>query len=407
MSPPSQTTAYSPDSTRANAGHAGFFLRESVGSLGDLGTFVPIFIAMVRLAGMDAATMLVFAGLMSIVTGFVFRLPVAVQPMKAIAALAMAGVLTPPQVCVAGVSVGACLLLLSAFGLIGWLHRHIPQPVLRGVQLAVAAKLLLKGLHLGFFELGTGALRGFRGPDGLIVFLAAAALLLWFRKRWQPVLLGLIVLGLLAATIREPAVLTSAGISLWTPRFVSLSASAASGLWDGALAQLPLTLLNSVFAVALLAESLFPAARRQAGPTRMAVSVGLMNLLACPFGAMPACHGSGGLAAQYGFGARTGWSMVILGMVKLGIGLLCGATVLAWLQAFPETVLGVFLLVAGFFLAHASRFWQSRPNLAIAALVAAVSLATGILPLGFACGWIAYVLFTRAPAAKPTVPGGS
>jgi len=31
-----------------------------------------------------------------------------------------------------------------------------------------------------------------------------------------------------------------------------------------------------------------------------------MNLTSVPFGGFPMCHGSGGLAAQYRFGARTG-----------------------------------------------------------------------------------------------------
>jgi hypothetical protein len=87
-------------------------------------------------------------------------------------------------------------------------------------------------------------------------------------------------------------------------------------------------------------------------------------------------------------------------VVKLGIGLVCGTTVLMWLQAFPETVLGVFLLVAGVSLGHASRCWQSRSGLVVAVLVAAVTLASGMLPLGFAGGWVAYVLLTRTSAAR-------
>src|SRR3712207_8572781 len=44
---------------------------------------------------------------------------------------------------------------------------------------------------------------------------------------------------------------------------------------------------------------------------------GAMNLLLAPLGAMPMCHGAGGVAAQHRFGARTGLAPVLLGVVLL------------------------------------------------------------------------------------------
>ena len=60
--------------------------------------------------------------------------------------------------------------------------------------------------------------------------------------------------------------------------------------------QLPLTTLNSVVAVCQLSADLFPA--RPVQPKLVSVSVGLMNMMGAWFGAMPCCHGAGGLAAQ-------------------------------------------------------------------------------------------------------------
>ena len=60
--------------------------------------------------------------------------------------------------------------------------------------------------------------------------------------------------------------------------------------------QLPLTTLNSVVAVCQLSADLFPA--RPVQPVLVSVSVGLMNMVGAWFGAMPCCHGAGGLAAQ-------------------------------------------------------------------------------------------------------------
>lgn len=73
-----------------------------------------------------------------------------------------------------------------------------------------------------------------------------------------------------------------------------------------------------------------------------------MNLVACTFGAMPTCHGSGGLAGQYRFGARSGASVVIFGVVKLVLGLVISeAWLVEVLRRFPKALLGIMVLAAG------------------------------------------------------------
>ncbi|KAI5392559.1 variant 2, CCR4-NOT core ubiquitin-protein ligase subunit mot2, partial [Lathyrus oleraceus] len=57
---------------------------------------------------------------------------------------------------------------------------------------------------------------------------------------------------------------------------------------------------------------------------KVSVSVGVMNFVGCWFGAMPCCHGAGGLAGQYRFGGRSGASIVFLGIGKLLIALVFG-----------------------------------------------------------------------------------
>ena len=380
---------------------ARMLLGEATGALGDLGTFVPIVIALVVLVGMDAATILVFAGLANLVTGLVFRVPIAVQPMKAIAVLAIAGTLTAGQVSLAGMLVGICVMLLAAGGLIERLGRIIPPAVIAAIQLAVGAKLVLKGLDMGLFDRASGSLRPLLGPESLTVLAGAGALLMLSCKRWRLGALGLIALGAVVAAVKEPGLLTHWRVELWRPGLVSTGASDVGNIARGALVQVPLTLLNSVFAVSALAGKLCPNNARRVSPRRVAVSVGLMNMVACPFGAMPICHGSGGMAAQYAFGARGGLSMVILGAAKLLAGLLLGGVALAWMQAFPETVLSAFLVLAGLMLAHASGFWKSRICQVVAAVTVGVYFAssvvldTGFLPAGFAVGWIVHAVWTR------------
>lgn len=70
----------------------------------------------------------------------------------------------------------------------------------------------------------------------------------------------------------------------------------------------------------------------------MACSVGVLNLIACTFGGMPMCHGAGGLAAQYRFGARHGASMVFLGSVKVILALALGGALMHLLEVKPSCV---------------------------------------------------------------------
>lgn len=372
-----------------------FWLGEVAGAFGDIGTFIPLLIGVVRFADMDAATILVFAGLTHLITGWAFRIPMAVQPMKVIAALAIAGELTGAEVSVAGLSVAICLLTLAWTGWIHRLDRMIPPVLTSCIQLTVASKLVVKGLTLvGLSVQGLGlSLRGV-----LLVVLLALTFMAIIRlpQYGQYLILTLILAGFAWACTTDPTLWTSGGgLSVWRPKLIALDSMALSGIWKGGVAQLPLTLLNSVFAVTLLAGQLFPTRAARVSTTKVALSVGLMNLLTLPFGALPVCHGSGGLAAQHACGARTAWSMFVLGTIKLTLGLLCGAAVLKWFQAFPQTILGVFLMTAAWTLASASRFWISRAGIICAVVTVATYWISGCLPLGFALGWLTYVLLSR------------
>ncbi len=366
-----------------------FLLREAAGALGDFGTFVPLAVGMVQIAGLDAGTLLVTAGLANIWGGLLFRIPVAAQPMKAICALAIAGALSGSQAVMAGLCVGISMALLGMFGLIKTLARVVPDPVLRGLQLVVGCDLLLSGLRFSFSAFSTAAL------------LAAAAIpVLWLlRRRLEWAATGLLVVGLGLAAWQVPALLIVPQITLWQPHWMAFDSSSLSGIWRGGLPQFPLTLLNSVLAVAALAAHLYPQHAARLTPARMAVSVGVMNLVVCPLGGMPLCHGSGGLAGQHKLGARSSVSMYLLGSAKLVLGLLFGGLALAWMKAFPKPVLGLFLLLAGWSLAEASRAWKSRAATWVSAAMLAVNYAAGSLLAAFGAGWLVWFWARRIKEA--------
>src|SRR3990172_4072167 len=86
---------------------------EAGGALGDLGTFIPLLLAMVHQCGLQFGPSLLAAGLMNIVTGLAFGIPMPVQPMKAIATVAIAEGMNESQIIAAGIATGAMVLLLA------------------------------------------------------------------------------------------------------------------------------------------------------------------------------------------------------------------------------------------------------------------------------------------------------
>ena len=170
--------------------------------------------------------------------------------------------------------------------------------------------------------------------------------------------------------------------------------------------QIPLTILNSVIALCALSLDLFPT--RPASPRRLALSVALMNLICCPFGAMPMCHGAGGLAAQYRFGARTGGSMILLGGAKIVLGLLFGGSLLLWLRAYPASVLGVLLLFSGWELALVCRDQRTRVDFSVMLITTGACMAVNTA-VGFVVGWLMAALlvwgiFRPEPLQPDNVP---
>ena len=201
---------------------------------------------------------------------------------------------------------------------------------------------------------------------------------------WQTALV-LFGLGLALAVWKQPDVVLSLGVRVtfptWSPPAWSDFLVAFP---KAALPQIPLTTLNSVIAVCALSADLFP--DRKAEPRRVSISVGVMNVVAAWFGAMPMCHGAGGLAGQYRFGARTNGSILFLGGVKLLVAVLFGSSLMALCQVFPAGVLGVMLAVSGLELALVTRDQTSRVDAYTMLLTAGVCLGLNNIALGFIVG---------------------
>jgi MFS superfamily sulfate permease-like transporter len=191
--------------------------------------------------------------------------------------------------------------------------------------------------------------------------------------------LGLVV-------VANPGILSSIHLGFNLPHWVPLTWDDFRGsFFRAALPQIPLTTLNSVIAVCALSVDLFP--DRAAQPRKVSLSVGLMNLVSGWFGAMPMCHGAGGLAGQYRFGARSSTSILFLGSVKLILGIFFGGSLLAILHVYPKSILGVLLSISGLELSLVATDQTERTAATVMLGTAAAVLALNNTATGFAIGW--------------------
>jgi len=377
-----------------------FDRNELAGSFGDVGTDLPLLVGLVAASGLDGASVFTVFGALQIFTGLVYGLPMPMQPLKAMAALAIAQKLPGSLLFGGGLAIGATMLILTLSGGLGLLARWIPRCVVRGIQL---------GLGLSLASL---ALKGFIPSEGGLGWVLAATgffamLALWGSRRVPP---GLLVLGLgaiwaLASGLHLGVIKDGLGITL--PSFrVPSPADILTGFWVLAIPQLPLSLSNSVIATEQTIRDLFP--ERRVGIRKIGFTYSFVNLVAPFFGGVPVCHGAGGLAGHYTFGARTGGSVVIYGALLLGLGLFLGGPLQEVLGIFPRPILGVVLLFEALALLGLVRDQAgSVRDLSIALLVGVVAFG---VPQGFAValilGTLVYYGFRRFGTSVADEPAG-
>jgi len=316
-----------------------FDRNELAGAFGDIGTDLPLVIGMILAAGLHSASVLVMFGLMQLFTAFVYRVPMAVQPLKAVAVIVITQHIAPGVLYGGGLAIGIAMLILTLTGGIDWLARVVPRAVVRGLQLGLG--LQLATLALGNYVQRDGA-RGY--VLAAIAFVIIIALL--GNRRFPPALfaIGLGVIYAVAFKLDSSAIASTIGSMGFTlPQFQRPSVSdVIAGFVLLAIPQIPLSLGNSVLATRQIAKDLFP--ERGITVRKLGLTYAAMNLVNPWLGGVPTCHGSGGLVGHYTFGARTGGSLVIYGSIFLVIGLFFAAGFQQVVEVFPLPVLGVLLL---------------------------------------------------------------
>jgi len=378
------------------------------GSLGDLGTLLPIVVGMILINRLSPTTVFLAFGLFYLMTGFYYRLPIPVQPLKAVGAIAIAypNQITESVIGAGGILFGLLLLVLSLSGMVDRLAKLFTQPVVRGIQLALGLIFLKKGIELivtqkVFLSGVDGKLSEYpiNLAMGFIVFALVLALL---DNKKFPAALAALAFGIIAGLALGGFQGQSFSIG---PTRVELISPSFGDFWTAfimlILPQVPLTIGNACVGTADMCGSVFPnstlLSRTKAG--RFALTMGLANLPAGLFGAVPMCQGTGGLAAHYRFGARTGGAPVMIGILFVVLALVLGELGFAILALLPNSVLGVLLIFAGLELCPLVRSLQSNEEFFVALLIAGIALAVPNMAWAFGIG-IAVDLFLRRTKTK-------
>jgi len=370
-----------------------FGLREWSGAFGDIGTDLPLLVGMLIASGMSPGRVLILFGVAQILSGLIYRMPMPVQPLKAVAALVIAQGIGGSIITGAGLAIGVIMLALSLSGTLERLARLIPVSVVRGIQFGLGAKLCL---------LAVSGYIGSQGWQGYVLALAAAALTVGLAGRARsPTALLLLAMGAGAAWLGG---LTGPAEWRLSPAPDAWGVPSIHDVWTGclllALPQIPLSLGNSVLATRELAADWFPA--HQVTVRKIGLTYSLFNIGTAVMGGVPVCHGSGGMAGHYAFGGRTGGSVIIYGgfYICLGLAVVCGAQNM--LAFFPLPILGVILIREGLVL------MDRLHGLSGDRLGWKVALLVGILAAGVANGFlIGMIAGTALVAVSQRIPAGS
>jgi sulfate permease, SulP family len=375
---------------------------EMAGSLGDLGTLLPLAMGMILINGLSPGGIFLSVGIFYILSGLYFGVTTAVQPMKVIGAYAVASALSARQIWAATLIMAVLLFIIGATGFIGWIRRFTPKPTIRGVQLSTGVLLMVQGVKC---MLGSSTIQSLHHaaepylawqevlgiPIGIPIGVAGLLItLLLLDNRKLPA--GLVVIGFglaLGLGLGAHRDMSAFGLQVGLPKLMPFGWPAkidfTFAFFALALPQVPMTIGNAVLANADLSQEYFGEASRKVTPRACCLSMALANLLAVLVGGMPLCHGAGGLAAHYRFGARSAGSNLIIGFFMVGSVILLGDGLLQLFNLIPLAVLGVLLFFAGAQLAMTILDSQTRADIFIILTMLALTL-TSNLAVGFMAG---------------------
>ena len=372
---------------------------EFAGSLGDLGTMLPLAIGMIVLNKLYATNVFILVGFFYIASGIYFKVTTPVQPMKVIGAYAIAVGLTPTQIVASSLWMGIFVLFLGTTGLIQTIGKYTPKSTVRGVQLGVGVVLMVKGLKLMIMPDPNLAIQSL-GPFSMSIILGAVGLVLTLfllDNKKLPAALVIIILGIaLGILIGKPLRAEAFNWSIHYPKLIPYGwPSLNDFLWVLpvlVLPQIPMTIGNAIISNTDVMHEYFGEHAHRATYRSVSNTQGVADIVSFFLGGIPMCHGAGGLAAHYRFGARTAGANLIIGGIFVALALIFGENMVAILNLLPFSLLGVLLVFAGLQLALMIQDVEDRKDLFVVLLMLGIALASN-LAVAFIAGIIvAYAL---------------
>ncbi len=357
---------------------------EFAGSLGDLGTLLPLAIGMIVINGLDPTGVLLMIGLFYILSGAYYRVTVPVQPMKVIGAYVIVAGMTQTEISASALIIGGLLIFLGVTGFIHIIGTYTPQSVVRGVQLGVGSVLILRGIefmlkpepYLAVQNLGPIGIGLVLGVTGAIVTIAL------LNNRRLPAAVVVIFGGILVSLLLGKPIEGTISLGLYLPKpfpyGIPTGADFFLALTLLVIPQIPMTLGNAIISNADLTREYFGKNAKMTSYKALANSQGLANIGSFVFGGIPMCHGAGGLAAHYRFGARTAGSNLMIGIIFLGLAVLFGPSALSILHLLPLSILGVLLVFAGCQLCLMIKDVKKKTDLFVVVLILGTTLATNL-----------------------------
>ncbi len=381
---------------------------ELAGAFGDLGTLLPIVVAMIFINKLSPTSVFLAFGIFYVVSGYYYRLPIPVQPLKAVGAIAIAypAMITESVIGASGIIFGAFLIVASLTGMIDQLAKLFSQAVVRGIQLTLGLIFLKKGIELiiskDVFMSGVqGRLAEY--PVNLIIGIVVFGIvLLLLDNKKLPAALAALAIGIVSGIALGGFAGHTLSLGPTEMHFINPSmADYWTALIMLILPQIPLTIGNACVGTADTCSMLFTdnPELRKAKAGKFAFSMGMISLPVGFLGGMPMCHGTGGLAAHYRFGARTGGAPIMIGIFFVVIALALGEFGFTLLSIIPKSVLGVLLVFAGLELCPLLRSLKTNEEYFIALLIAGIALAVPNMGWAFGVG-IATDLFIRKMKIK-------
>lgn len=338
-------------------------LGDLTGAFADGAILFPLLSSLSQMSNFSVTPLLATSGIAYLVSGFLFKIPMPVQPLKSIVISAIAMGATPSEVRMGGALIGLFCLTLNLFDFHSVAQKISPAFV-HSLQLSLGVFLITQGFHQDYSMAQLGFILGVYSISRFISF---------------PVLGSIALLGLIWAICEglqnKPTLISNLNNITMDPNRIRLNMLLAL-----TLPQMALTLTNSVIGTADVAHRYFGSRAKIVTHRYLLYSIGLGNLISSAVGGLPYCHGSGGLTAHVRGGASH-WRMnVFIGsfLIVLSFVQLCSQDSTYSLKIiYPPVLLSSLLVLTGVFhLLLAKPTWEHRFGKYRLILIGSIALMT-------------------------------